>query len=716
VGLCLMPLLALISLKFLGSIAMAAVGLGFVIFVHELGHFLVAKLFGVKCEKFYVGFDVPIRIGPLQLPRTLFKKQWGETEYGIGIIPLGGYVKMLGQDDNPANTAKEAERIRVAREQNAEGDTSEPRFQVDPRSYPAKTVPQRFAIISAGVIMNLIFAVIFGMVAYRMGVSYTPTVVGSTSPGLSAWDVGLQTGDRILQMGRDGQPSEHLRFDKDMMVKVLMTGANQDLDLLVRRYSPPDTAPADPEWITVRLSSPQAELHGRPIIGIGQAGTNTVATNAEIREILGHLPANRTEPALERGDRIVAVDGVPVQDYRQVTAELAARVDQDCVLEVERPAGQGDSSTSAAPQLLQVTLPANPVRWLGLQLAMGPITAVQRDSVGEQAGFQVGDRLLSLNGQPIHNPLELPEIVRRHAGQPIELQVQRAGSDQPVTVAVTPVAPTMLHVGVGPQRPVAIEALGIAYTVENTVDDVVPGSAAAAAGLRSGDLLQTAEFVAATPETAEREKKIFGPPEPMRLGEDKLDWPRVHNRIQLSLPDTRVRLTYQRGDRLHTVELQPQLAEGWFYADRGLKLTTMEEVHQVEAWATALGLGWRETVESMRQVYFILSRLVTGQLSPMNLGGPASIATMAGLEASESMARLLVFLTLLSANLAVINFLPIPVLDGGHAMFLLYEGIFRKPVNERVAFGLTMVGFCFVLGLMLFVIGLDVWRLSGLAG
>ena len=100
----------------------------------------------------------------------------------------------------------------------------------------------------------------------------------------------------------------------------------------------------------------------------------------------------------------------------------------------------------------------------------------------------------------------------------------------------------------------------------------------------------------------------------------------------------------------------------------------------------------------------------------MNLGGPVSIATMAGMEASESTVRLLVFLTLLMANLAVVNFLPIPVLDGGHAMFLLYEGIFRRPVNERVAFGLTMLGFCFIIGLMLFVLGLDVWRHAGFAG
>ena len=100
------PVFAFISLSMLMAILKAAFGLGFVIFVHELGHFLVAKACGVKCEKFYVGFDVPIKIGPIQFPRTLFRKQWGETEYGIGIVPLGGYVKMLGQDDNPANTRK----------------------------------------------------------------------------------------------------------------------------------------------------------------------------------------------------------------------------------------------------------------------------------------------------------------------------------------------------------------------------------------------------------------------------------------------------------------------------------------------------------------------------------------------------------------------------------------------------------------------------------
>ena len=89
------------------------VGLGFVIFVHELGHFAVAKMCGVKVDKFFIGFDIA--------GLKLYSFRWGETLYGIGILPLGGYVKMLGQEDNPAQLRKEMERAR----QEAAGSSAE---------------------------------------------------------------------------------------------------------------------------------------------------------------------------------------------------------------------------------------------------------------------------------------------------------------------------------------------------------------------------------------------------------------------------------------------------------------------------------------------------------------------------------------------------------------------------------------------------------------
>ena len=187
-----------------------AVGLGFVIFVHELGHFAVAKACGVKVEKFFIGFD----IGGLKL----LSYRWGETLYGIGILPLGGYVKMLGQEDNPAQLRKEMERARQAAAAPAgaggeaasaavpaggtpgDGAASAEQKLFDPRSYLAKSVPRRMAIISAGVIMNMIFALVFAVVAFLVGVKQTPTVVGNVIPGGAAWQAGLQGDDKILQV------------------------------------------------------------------------------------------------------------------------------------------------------------------------------------------------------------------------------------------------------------------------------------------------------------------------------------------------------------------------------------------------------------------------------------------------------------------------------------------------------------------------------------
>ena len=135
-----------------GHLAQGIIALGLVILIHEFGHFAAAKLCGVKVEKFYIGFD------PYGLRLCRFR--WGETEYGIGAIPLGGYVYMLGQTDNPGKQAEEAERARAAA---AHGEPVDPEAAAvwDPRSYPAQTVPERMLIISAGVILNTITAFLF---------------------------------------------------------------------------------------------------------------------------------------------------------------------------------------------------------------------------------------------------------------------------------------------------------------------------------------------------------------------------------------------------------------------------------------------------------------------------------------------------------------------------------------------------------------------------
>jgi regulator of sigma E protease len=118
-------------------------------------------------------------------------------------------------------------------------------------------------------------------------------------------------------------------------------------------------------------------------------------------------------------------------------------------------------------------------------------------------------------------------------------------------------------------------------------------------------------------------------------------------------------------------------------------------------------LGGRETLASAGQVYLFLRRIGT-QISFRQLGGPITIARAAGHYAYQGFPQFLIFMTLLSANLAVINFLPIPLLDGGHMIFLVYEGIRRKPADERIQVALTYIGLLFILTLMVWVIGLDI--------
>ncbi len=225
-----MHLMATIDLagivSMIGIILKVAAGLGAVIFVHELGHFLVAKACGVKVEKFMIGFDI-----------GGYKVSWrrGETVYGIGILPLGGYVKMLGQDDDPAHIKEQMEKSQVdvhnANAKPIKGPDGET-YYVDRRSYLAKSVPQRMAIISAGVVMNVIFAVIFAVIAYGMGVPYIPAIVSEVVPGSPAFRADIRPGDEIVKIGNRLDPT-FLQLKSGVTLGDLEKG----IDCQVRRAS-----------------------------------------------------------------------------------------------------------------------------------------------------------------------------------------------------------------------------------------------------------------------------------------------------------------------------------------------------------------------------------------------------------------------------------------------------------------------------------------------
>jgi regulator of sigma E protease len=128
---------------------------------------------------------------------------------------------------------------------------------------------------------------------------------------------------------------------------------------------------------------------------------------------------------------------------------------------------------------------------------------------------------------------------------------------------------------------------------------------------------------------------------------------------------------------------------------------------QAPSLGAALGMGLRQAGSDLRLVYGFLGKLFRRDINPRLVGGPIEIAKQAGRSAQEGFSRFLLFLAMLSANLAVVNFLPIPVLDGGHMVFLLWELVFRRPPSERVVVVLSYLGLALLLSMMLFVFFLD---------
>ena len=660
-------------------ILQVALGLGFVIFVHELGHFLVAKACGVKCEKFFLGFDV----GGMKL--ASFK--WGETEYGIGALPLGGYVKMLGQDDNPAAAAEEAHRARAAMES---GDlppepTSGPHPAWDPRSYPAQSVPERMAIISAGVIMNVIFAVLMASWALGLGVREMTCELSSVRPGGAAWRSGLRTGDHITAIGGRKDP-----IFTDLRNGVTLGDVAKGVEFTIHR-------PADDSTRTVTLH-PDTDL-GVPTVGVTSPFSVTLPA-----DLADGLPgaAGKAAPPLEAGDTIRGVDGTPVKTYAELITALSRQPYKAAQLSVERR-GQPEKAGQAAEKLM-ITLPPQAVRTTGLVMTAGPIKAVQDDSPAAAAGLKPGDTITAIDGEPVGDPLAVDQRLRGKAGAKVKLTLDRAGTA--VDVEIEPRAVTWIEDPRWPSSPVSLSAIGAAIGVDATVAAVEVGSPGADAGIQPGERVVRVAFI-------EPGKQEAAADAGLELSAKSPSWPYVASVLQQVREGTKLVVEVESaadaagGGKRRTVELTPKDADDQFVVDRGLVFEPVYEIVRAGSFSDALSRGGRKAFENLSLVYRFLHKLTSNQISPRLLGGPIEIAKQAGKSAEEGFSHFLLFLTMLSANLAVVNFLPIPVLDGGHMVFLVYEWIRGKPPSEKVVAVLSYLGLALILSLMMFVFGLD---------
>lgn len=336
--------------------------LGLLIFVHELGHFLVAKFFGVRVETFSLGFGKKI---------LSYKK--GETTYCVSLVPLGGYVKMYG--DDPSAEVPEAERA---------------------RAFLYKPVSQRIAVVLAGPLMNLFFAIFIFTVIAGVGEDQPGPFVGDIAADSKAFEAGFRSGDKIVSVNGDAT-STWLQVKKKIEA---MPG--KALEFVVDRAG--EGQPLKFDAATTYAENDNIFSRERQVGAIA-------GLSSESRSLLVGV-SDPKSPAAQAGlstlDLIVSVDGQKASYWRELDPLFAKAVSEgrkEISLQVR------DLENETKPEAtrdVKLALPASTkadeslTARLGLEPAELYIYQTKKDSPAGKAGVMSKDKVVAINGERVN--------------------------------------------------------------------------------------------------------------------------------------------------------------------------------------------------------------------------------------------------------------------------------------------------------------------------
>ncbi len=683
--------IAALWLDWVWPIMLFVIGLGLMVFVHELGHFLVAKKVGISVERFALG------MGP-----RLFGIKRGGTDYCICAVPLGGYIKMLGQDDFKPTT---------------EGD----RFA--PGSFESKSVGARLAVVSAGVVMNVILAAVLFIIIGLVGKNFAAPVVGGTSPGDPAsqarivWQdadaaepsasIGLQSGDRILKIEGDnivlwvcGNEIEHFQ-------DVAMTAAL--------------SSPSDKYTVTIEREIKGEKRIGKAEIGLKSSGgmLRFGITNA-LDIVFAETKGIVTASPFRENDRIVAINGekieqswqideiekkltgkpvaitvlrkketvdITVQPYLSVAENVYPLKDGTIVRgEIVFINDKQDEYTASlvgggTRKILQDELETGPMRILGMAPPEGVLTVGEK-SPAYQAGIRPGDVILAYDGESTPTNEQIREINKRIKSDGAEITILRDGQEKKFTLA--------------PRKQKGQFLIGISSVPDQgtlVAASIRPGSPAEKAGIPEEAMI-----------TAINDTKVAS-------------WTDMYNALS-GLAGKKVIITYLLGGQEEKVEIA-KLDESVFcpeyysfrifIGDAPFK-PLMVKIKQ-DGVIDSLVWGGRVTVKLVLSSYMSIRSLIRGWAPLDQTAGPIGIGTIAVKVGRRSFIDFLYFLGFISAAIAVFNFLPLPVVDGGLAVFLIIEKIRGRPLSVKVMNVVQVVGWVLLLSVIVLVTWNDIMRL-----
>lgn len=696
------------------SIFLLVVGFGFVIFWHELGHFLAAKWVGIKVEQFAVGMGhalVSFRKGigwklgstkaeydrrtqqhlekqlvgskpeewtDLQVSRAADELGLGETEYRLSWIPVGGYVKMLGQDDTRPGADAE-----------------------DPRAFNKKTIGQRMIVVSAGVIMNIILAAILFMVLFLYGFKAPAPVVGNVLPNSPAQRAGLKVGDELVSY--DGKPMHD--FTK-LRLNTALSTPDVDVPLVVRR---------DGKEMTLAVRPERTSPDSRSFVSLGVEGA------ANLQGPKGKPSDKPIDPNLEYpdlrqigfGDIITHVNGRQVEQGDAKKGTLGDFAVLDHAIQQSSPANpakltvqraDGKTETISVRPHLQDNFgnregrQSRPLTIAGMQPRMAIAFVASRESpvYGKVSSGDAVKQVIVHNnkddvGEPTSNITikkfeDLMQTVGE-GGKTISLVVERNGKTVEPIRNLTPIV-----VAKKPQKKFGLSVLPVYDENNAVIGDVAPDSAAARAGLVAGAKIQSID------------------------GQDVSNWFDIRARLMKEGAHQVVYLDPTSGSTKPTtltVDAPTLAALANIRYDHHLALAELSRVRHTPNPFVAVAWGAAETRDLILQFYVTLRQMFGGHISASNLMGPVGIVGAGAQFAFRGTDWLIWFLAMISANLAVVNFLPIPIVDGGLFLFLIIEKIQGKPLSRRAQEFAQIAGLLLIVSVFVFVTYNDISRIWG---
>ena len=681
-------LIYFISLDFVKfwNIFLAVMGFSAVVFVHELGHFIFAKLSNVKVEVFSI-FLPPVLLGVRRteegfcfriLPKFFPKKddpdgngmlsftvgkrgKAGETEYRIGLVPLAGYVKMLGQEDTGADKPSE-----------------------DPRAFCNKPMLARMVVIAAGVTFNIIAAILIMMAVYLMGINQTPAVVGGVLPDSPAEAAGVRAGDEIIEIGGKSDNLDYI----NIIIAAALSDKGEAVPLKVRHE---DGTVEDFELVAEEIPGMSVRIFGftQPLsLQVAKFPDANAADLQAFHERTGFLP----------GDTIKSVEGREVGAYWHVEEAIRNTFVQSVSAGVERTdseTGEVEMVESRLPLEINFNKEAESESELGHIYSMLPRLKINfvsgKARFGEGAApLKKNDVIVEIGGIENTTYKELRDVTESHEGRELAIKFLRTDANGVESLLTTSVIPEH-KVDDGP----VVIGIDVVYdaahaVVAKTIDSVDGTKALPiprGARIVAVDGVEVSDFYEVISQIRRNAGQLIS----------------IDYRVDADVAGD-VALELGSGDEAISVITTLTL-------EQSVLFEYMQRLYKAEGPVEAFVMGAKKSLGFVVQTYVTLKQLFARNVGLDAMSGPVGIATMSYEAVKYSFVTFLYLLAFISANLAVINFLPIPVVDGGVFVLLIVEKIKGGPVSIKVQEVMTYAGLAFILLIFVYLTYNDVLRL-----